>query len=104
MTRRSFIFVAALTLAGLFNSAGSARAGDAEDARDLVGVWVGTGFLVDTVEFRADGTYKFKNGGGGKWRVMNGMIVTETIFGVQKSEFTLGRDSLTWGGETRKRK
>jgi hypothetical protein len=35
---------------------------------------------------------------------MNGNIVTETILGVQKTDFILGRDTLTWGGETRKRK
>lgn len=100
--RASAGMIAVLTLACLLLRGGvQARAGDAEDTRDIVGSW--SAFLADTVEFKKDGTYKFKRGGSGTWRIQNGKLVTTTILGTSKSDFTLGKDTLVWMGETRTR-
>lgn len=98
--RRSGLAVLFLTFTAF------ACAGDAEDSRDIVGYWKGNPFLLDSdLEFKADGTYRFIPGAGGKWRISNGTLIFEGLFGVIiKNDYTLARDSLVLQGTTRTRR
>jgi len=96
------VTVVALVVAAFLCLSGTARAGDREDAKALVGKWKEQTFILPSeFEFKGDGSL-----GLCSWTVKQGkLVITCPFIGVKEYDYTLSPDenTLKYDGKTYKR-